>query len=127
MEKSFLYYDDSDNEKIVGNRIGLKTLLQSIETSLESGEATVVLNGVDLLKIELRENYEEPVQNRSLNVFHKVLSYILIGCFYLWIGVLPLIGTSVLVHVIFFEEASNATTPIPDYLKPLPKVLNETP
>jgi hypothetical protein len=127
LDKSVLYYDDSENEKIVGNRSGLTTLLHSIETSLENGGATVILNGVNLLEVELRENFEEPLQNQDLSFFHKLLEYGLTCCFYLWIAVLPLIGVSVVVHVIFFDEVSQITTPVPDYLRPLPKVLNETP
>jgi hypothetical protein len=127
LEKPVLYYDDLDNEKIVGNRSGLTTLLHSIETSLENGGATVILNGVELLEIELCENFEEPLQNQSLSFFRKLLGYVLTCCFYLWIVVLPLIGVSVVVHVVFFEEVSQTTKPVPDYLRPLPKVLNETP
>lgn len=126
VEKPFVYYDDYPCEKIVGNKTGLKELSNSIATALEQGDETLVLNGEERLKIELREHIEEFYQTDNPSLIKKLLGYLTFLCFILWLVVLPFIGVSVLVHVVFFEEATTKNKPVPSYLAPLPKIFKET-
>ena len=127
MEKSFLFYDDYDSEKIVGNRAGLEALLSSIELSIENGNSTVVLNGKSYLKVELREDLNEYLKEVKPSLINRAIGYTLTLLVGVWLIVLPLIGIGAIAKAFFFESDSSLSEAPPKYLTPLPDVLNDKP